>query len=126
FTISYGMVLNLLSTRSLAACRDFLDRSFLRFQATKSVTKSENHARVLEERAAMMMPEGDINADEHLNDAKVRWACNTCSTCPELLLHQAVLAHARRVVLWHEHRRGGHAECVEVGLLLVLMARRLN
>ena len=54
FAISYSMVLNLLSTRTLPACQDFLSRSFLRHQATKGADRSLAMAVQMDEQAAAL------------------------------------------------------------------------
>ena len=80
FCVSYGMVLNLLSTRSLADCAVFLDRSFLRFQALGSVGGTIREAEALERQAEALMAqsyeEGSDEAVYKLHDAaRVRAAC---------------------------------------------------
>ena len=55
FSISYGMVLNLLSTRSLRDCEAFLARSFLRFQTAYNVTEATAEAQRLESEAERLL-----------------------------------------------------------------------
>jgi superfamily II RNA helicase len=52
FAVSYSMVLNLLSTRTLPSCRSFFERSFARFQAVSGVQGMLDMADELERDAA--------------------------------------------------------------------------
>lgn len=83
--MSYGMVLNLLSTRSLADCAVFLDRSFLRFQALGDVGDAVRQAEALERQAEALMKQSyDEGSDEAVykrhDAARVR-ACCACWAC---------------------------------------------
>lgn len=55
FSISYGMVLNLLSTRNLQDCEHFLARSFLRFQTAGNVEETIAEAQRLDNEAESML-----------------------------------------------------------------------
>ena len=55
FTPSYGMVLNLLSTRNLQDCEHFLARSFLRFQTAGNVEETIAEAQRLDSEAESML-----------------------------------------------------------------------
>lgn len=66
FSISYGMVLNLLSTRSLEDCEHFLARSFLRFQTAGNVEETVAEAQRLESEAERLLQRVEGAGDEAL------------------------------------------------------------
>lgn len=66
FSVSYGMVLNLLSTRSLQACEHFLARSFLRFQTAGNVEETVAEAQRLESEAERLLRLVEGGGDEEL------------------------------------------------------------
>lgn len=111
FCVSYGMVLNLLSTRSLADCAVFLDRSFLRFQALGSVGGTIREAEALERQAEALMAqsyeEGSDEAVYKLHDAaRVRAVCAGraagCDVGQEMLRWHRL--HARGELRWAGRR----------------------
>lgn len=66
FSISYGMVLNLLSTRTLQDCEQFLARSFLRFQTAGNVEETVAEAQRLESEAERLLRQLEGGGDEEL------------------------------------------------------------
>lgn len=93
FAVSYSMVLNLLSTRDLASCRTFFERSFAAFQAQSSLDKSLAaadkllaEANVLDVEVSRLRREADafgssrLDADADLAALKVR-ATTPCLCC---------------------------------------------
>ena len=86
FSISYGMVLNLLSTRNLQDCEHFLARSFLRFQTAGNVEETIAQAQRLDSEAESMLREmegGDGDLFKKYEAASVCFlylliACTVC------------------------------------------------
>jgi hypothetical protein len=66
FSVSYGMVLNLLSTRRLRDCEQFLARSFLRFQTAGNVEETVAEAQRLESEAERILRKLEGGGDEEL------------------------------------------------------------
>ena len=134
FNVSYGMVLNLLSTRRLDDCRTFLDRSFLRYQGTAGHVAALQEAQRLECAANELL--ATIGAAESsdiikqfetskvcLKPSYAQISCLVCCSMPvsfsNLLIDRNFLKQERLrgACLLPSHRQLSKPQCIGLSLL---------